>query len=194
MALAGYARVSDSKFKATCLGVLDDVRKTRTPVRITRFGQQVADVVPASVPSREAWLGCMAGDGEVDEDIVGPIGAFPGWSPRKRASSWIHIWIWRLMRPEMLGTRVRRCLRSANAVLLLSPVSIWAARLLYEKRRIRTRESFESWLDRALRAPLREAPFNWAVAAQASRTRSVQPDPGDLFPAATAVVFARQLG
>ena len=49
-----------SKFKATCLAVLDRVNRTGQPVLITRFGKPVAEVVPPSPPARpERWLGCM---------------------------------------------------------------------------------------------------------------------------------------
>src|ERR1700720_3421386 len=42
-----------SKFKATCLAVLEQVRKTKRPVRITRFGKPVAEVVPPSAEPRQ---------------------------------------------------------------------------------------------------------------------------------------------
>jgi prevent-host-death family protein len=73
-----------SKFKATCLAVVEDVRKTGTPVRITRFGKPVAEIVPPRPDKKASWLGCMKGTMEVTGDIVGPIGAFDGWqSPKK---------------------------------------------------------------------------------------------------------------
>jgi prevent-host-death family protein len=60
-----------SKFKATCLAVLEEVRKTRRPVRITRFGKPVAEVVPPSPETPEKRvLGFMAGRMEVRGDIV----------------------------------------------------------------------------------------------------------------------------
>jgi len=37
--------IAISKFKATCLAVLEDVRRTRQPIRVTRFGKPVADVI-----------------------------------------------------------------------------------------------------------------------------------------------------
>ena len=50
--------IAISKFKATCLAVLENVRKTRKPIRITRFGKPVAEVVPPSAPARPgSWLG-----------------------------------------------------------------------------------------------------------------------------------------
>jgi len=51
-------------FKAKCLGILEEVRKTRKPIRVTRFGKPVAEVVP-STPRKAAGrqLGCMVGTG-----------------------------------------------------------------------------------------------------------------------------------
>ena len=76
--------IAISKFKATCLAVMEDVRRTRRPVRVTRFGRPVADVIPASSQPKESWLGCMRDSMEVSGDIVGPIGAFDRWNPNKK--------------------------------------------------------------------------------------------------------------
>jgi prevent-host-death family protein len=76
--------IAISKFKATCLAVVEDVRKTGTPVRITRFGRPVAEVVPARPASKKSWLGYMKGSLEITGDIVGPVGAFDGWTMAKK--------------------------------------------------------------------------------------------------------------
>ena len=39
-------QIAVSKFKATCLAVLERVSKTRKPVLVTRFGKPVAQVIP----------------------------------------------------------------------------------------------------------------------------------------------------
>ncbi len=63
--------IAISKFKATCLAVLDQVGKTGRPVRITRFGKPVADVVPPGPPERpDNWLGCMVGTATIVGDIT----------------------------------------------------------------------------------------------------------------------------
>ncbi len=62
-----------SKFKATCLAVLDRVNRTGQPVLITRFGKPVAEVGPPSPPERpERWLGCMRSPLRINGDIVSP--------------------------------------------------------------------------------------------------------------------------
>jgi prevent-host-death family protein len=72
--------IAISKFKATCLAVLADVRRTGVPVRITRFGRPVAEVVPSHPSRATSWLGCMRETFEVHGDITGRIGAFSGWT------------------------------------------------------------------------------------------------------------------
>jgi prevent-host-death family protein len=62
--------ISISKFKATCLAVLEHVRKSKQPVRVTRFGKPVAEVVPPSGPKQKKRLGSMAGSVEIRGDIV----------------------------------------------------------------------------------------------------------------------------
>jgi len=65
--------IAISKFKATCLAVMERVRRTRQPVLVTRFGEPVAEIVPPSPPPRpESWLGCMAGTAEIVGDVVAP--------------------------------------------------------------------------------------------------------------------------
>lgn len=75
--------IAISKFKATCLAVLEEVRRTRVPVRVTRFGRPVAEIVPPSASLKKSWLGCMRESIEVSDGIVGPIGAFKGWTIRR---------------------------------------------------------------------------------------------------------------
>src|SRR5439155_14381488 len=52
--------VAISEFKAKCLAMIEQVHKTKRPIRVTRFGRPVAEVVP---PSPEAasgdWIGSM---------------------------------------------------------------------------------------------------------------------------------------
>jgi prevent-host-death family protein len=62
-----------SKFKATCLAVVQRVKRTGRPVLITRFGEPMAQVVPPTPrASRGSWLGCMRGTAEVLGDEMGP--------------------------------------------------------------------------------------------------------------------------
>jgi prevent-host-death family protein len=72
--------IAVSKFKATCLAVLQRVKRTGRPVRITRFGKPVADVVPPQAPEVEGgWVGSMAGRAEITGDVVSPAVAGSEW-------------------------------------------------------------------------------------------------------------------
>ncbi len=63
-----------SRFKATCLAVLEEVRRTGHPVTVTRFGKPVARVVPpAPAHPKKRVLGAYAGQAEILGDIVGPV-------------------------------------------------------------------------------------------------------------------------
>ena len=60
-----------SKFKATCLATLERVRRTGRPLRVTRFGKPIADIVPpAPEPPGTNWLGGMIGTAEITGDIT----------------------------------------------------------------------------------------------------------------------------
>jgi prevent-host-death family protein len=66
--------ISISEFKAKCLAILERVRKTRKPVRVTRFGKPVAEVIaPSPVKQRSEWMGSMKGQMEILGDIVSPV-------------------------------------------------------------------------------------------------------------------------
>jgi len=72
--------IAISRFKATCLSVLERVRKTGKPVLVTRFGKAVAEVVPPHPPKPPArWLGDMAGTGRIEGDIVAPAAEETDW-------------------------------------------------------------------------------------------------------------------
>ena len=72
--------IAVSKFKATCLAALDRVRRTGRPLRVTRFGRPLADVVPAKPEVQEArWLGAMQGRGRVTGDLVSPVADTDEW-------------------------------------------------------------------------------------------------------------------
>lgn len=67
-----------SKFKAQCLAMLENVRKTGKPLRITRFGKPIADIVPATVSAPASWLGLFP-EGEILGDLIAPVVAEGDW-------------------------------------------------------------------------------------------------------------------
>ena len=65
--------IAASKFKVNCLAVVEQVRKTRKPVRITRYGKPVAEIRPASPAApRTKFVGAMLGTVEILGDIESP--------------------------------------------------------------------------------------------------------------------------
>ncbi len=73
-----------SKFKATCLATLERVRRTGRPLRVTRFGKPIADIIPPSPerPQRE-WLGSLRGTLEIRGDILVPSTDLVTWEALK---------------------------------------------------------------------------------------------------------------
>jgi len=66
--------IAISKFKARCLSLLEEVSKTKTPLRVTRRGKAIADVIPTSSDAEErSWIGSMSGSIEIVGDIVSPV-------------------------------------------------------------------------------------------------------------------------
>ena len=66
--------IAISEFKAKCLSLLEQVSKTKTPLRVTRRGKALADVIPASPEVEErGWIGSMSGSIEIVGDIVSPV-------------------------------------------------------------------------------------------------------------------------
>jgi prevent-host-death family protein len=72
--------VAISEFKAKCLALLEQVRKTRQPIRVTRHGKPVAEIIPPSpVQDRSAWIGSMKGKMEILGDIISPAADEDEW-------------------------------------------------------------------------------------------------------------------
>ncbi|MGA8274008.1 MAG: type II toxin-antitoxin system Phd/YefM family antitoxin [Candidatus Sulfotelmatobacter sp.] len=73
-------QVAISEFKAKCLSLCQQVQKTKKPIRITRFGKPIAELVPASpdAPKTE-WFGSMKGKMEILADIISPATDESDW-------------------------------------------------------------------------------------------------------------------
>ncbi len=71
--------IAISKFKATCLAVLKQVRKTGKPVLVTRFGQPIAVIIPPSSLRIPRRFGARIGSGQILGDIVAPVSDESEW-------------------------------------------------------------------------------------------------------------------
>ncbi|HLK05779.1 MAG TPA: type II toxin-antitoxin system Phd/YefM family antitoxin [Candidatus Acidoferrum sp.] len=72
--------VSISEFKAKCLALLEQVRKTKQPLRVTRHGKPVAEIVPPTENvDRMEWIGSMQGSAVTLGDIISPATDEEDW-------------------------------------------------------------------------------------------------------------------
>jgi len=69
-----------SEFKATCLSVIDRVKRTGQPVIITRHGEPVAMIDPPPAPeNKKSWTGSFKSTGKIKGDIISPSGNIKNW-------------------------------------------------------------------------------------------------------------------
>jgi len=74
-----------SKFKATCLALLDKVKRTGKPILVTRKGEPIALVTSPPLPEKPAvWLGTFQSSGKIVGDIVSPASEEGEWEVLKR--------------------------------------------------------------------------------------------------------------
>lgn len=71
--------IAISQFKAKCLAILQRVKKTGKPVRVTRFGQVIAEVYPPPGSERVPRLGTGRGTGVILGDIISPASDESDW-------------------------------------------------------------------------------------------------------------------
>ena len=72
--------IAISEFKATCLAVLERVRRTGTSIVITKRGEPVAEINPPSLASTGGgWLGSMRGTASMADDLIAPASAASEW-------------------------------------------------------------------------------------------------------------------
>ena len=71
--------IAISEFKAKCLAIVDEVQKTKRPVRITKFGKPVAELMPLSPKPPKDLFGFMKGEMEIVGDILSPASDPDDW-------------------------------------------------------------------------------------------------------------------
>lgn len=71
--MVAMEKVTISKFKATCLALLDRVKRTGRPILVTRKGEPIAQIIPPPQPEKpESWIGSFATSGKIVGDIISP--------------------------------------------------------------------------------------------------------------------------
>lgn len=72
--------ITISQFKATCLAVLDKVKRTGQAVVVTRRGEPIATIDPPPLPvSKKSWLGSFKSKGTIVGDILSPVVEEDDW-------------------------------------------------------------------------------------------------------------------
>ena len=67
-------KMNISKFKATCLAVLDRVNRSGKPMIILKRGRPIAQVIPPPLPKKlKTWLGSFRSTGNIVGDIISPV-------------------------------------------------------------------------------------------------------------------------
>lgn len=64
--------LSATEFKATCLKVMEDVRRSRKPVIVSKRGKPIVKIVPVDEQRRSPLFGYMKGTMNIVGDIVSP--------------------------------------------------------------------------------------------------------------------------
>ncbi len=73
-------KMAISEFKATCLAVLERIRRTGRSIVITRRGEPVAEeITPPPTSSGPKWLGALAGRVRIAGDLLEPAADIEEW-------------------------------------------------------------------------------------------------------------------
>jgi PIN domain nuclease of toxin-antitoxin system len=101
-----------------------------------------------------------------------------------------HIWLWSFREPHKLSSEVHRTIGDPENFRFLSPVSIWEAIVLLEKKKIAIDEDFGEFFERTRsELDLQEAPLDWRVVHEMRFLMLGYKDPADRFLAATARAY-----
>lgn len=72
-------QISISEFKATCLRLLANVKQTGEPITVTRNGEPLVVVYPASTQRKRVPFGIAKETGEIKGDLVEPTESSTAW-------------------------------------------------------------------------------------------------------------------
>lgn len=70
--------VPAGEFKAKCLGLMDQVAKTRQPLTVTKRGKPVVRIIPVEEEAIELF-GCLSHRFEISGDVESPILPASSW-------------------------------------------------------------------------------------------------------------------
>jgi PIN domain nuclease of toxin-antitoxin system len=98
-----------------------------------------------------------------------------------------HIWLWSVLEPRRLSSRVARALTSPDNRLWLSSISVWELVLLHRKGRIEMDQDIGAWVSQTLELlQLNEAPLTIEAVMEVPALHLSHGNPADRFLVATA--------
>ncbi len=100
-----------------------------------------------------------------------------------------HVWLWRLLAPELVSAAAERAIADRESELFLSPISTWEALVLARKGRVSLEPSPREWVLEALRRSAPNAvPLDHGIAMRSEGLEGfASEDPADRFLVATAL-------
>jgi len=105
-----------------------------------------------------------------------------------------HIFLWSLLEPSRLTTRVAAELENPDNHLWISPLTSWEVLVLADKGRVSLDPTAAEWLRKVFRTvPFKEAPLTHEIALHSRSVSLTHEDPVDRFLAATAIVHESTL-
>ena len=101
-----------------------------------------------------------------------------------------HIWLHYLAGNTNLPKELIKIIEDKNTECLLSPISIWEASILVEKKKIKIKGSFDKWIETALKLfPITEASITSAIIISIAKLKFKHKDPADQIIAATSKTY-----
>lgn len=98
-----------------------------------------------------------------------------------------HIWLWSVLEPERLSSRVKRELANLENELWLSSISVWELSFLQRKGRMQLPYDVPGWVATSMKElRLSEAPLTIEIVFAVSSLDFPHADPADHFIASTA--------
>lgn len=77
--------IAVSKFKATCLSLLETVRRSGQPLLLTKNGEPLAQVLPPPPTERKhSWIGSKKDTLVIKQEIVSPVVSLKDWLALKK--------------------------------------------------------------------------------------------------------------
>lgn len=64
--------ITITEFRTKCSAILSRVQRTKKPIRITRLGRPIAEIIPVDPLRNRDWIGSMKGKMKILGDIVSP--------------------------------------------------------------------------------------------------------------------------